>query len=186
MMLSRSDVRAERLQMERLDHEMGALRVLMGTLEQRLEMLRRRQARCELVTPRAGTVFGEDLPRLAGQFFQKGMAICRVADSRQLLLRIQVPESEIGDVQVGHPVRLKTRAFPDRVFRGVVSKIAGESEPDEHQRMTYRVQLTIDNGDGLLRPGMTAFARIDFDRQMIGRILVHKIKQALRPELWML
>ena len=34
--------------------------------------------------------------------------------------------------------------------------------------------------------GMTAFARIDFGRQMIGRILLHKIKQALRPELWML
>jgi hypothetical protein len=34
--------------------------------------------------------------------------------------------------------------------------------------------------------GMTAFARIDFDRQMVGRILLHKLKQALRPELWML
>jgi len=33
---------------------------------------------------------------------------------------------------------------------------------------------------------MTAFARIDFDRQMVGRILLHKIKQAMRPELWML
>jgi hypothetical protein len=33
---------------------------------------------------------------------------------------------------------------------------------------------------------MTAFARIDFGRQMIGQILLHKTKQALRPELWML
>jgi len=33
---------------------------------------------------------------------------------------------------------------------------------------------------------MTAFARIDFGRQAIGRILLHKVRQALRPELWML
>jgi len=46
--------------------------------------------------------------------------------------------------------------------------------------------LTISNEDGQLRPGMTGFARIYFDRQMIGRIILHKIKQALRPELWML
>jgi hypothetical protein len=33
---------------------------------------------------------------------------------------------------------------------------------------------------------MTAFARIDFGRRMIGRILLHKLRQALRPELWMI
>jgi hypothetical protein len=33
---------------------------------------------------------------------------------------------------------------------------------------------------------MTVYARIVFDRQMAGRILLRKIKQALRPELWML
>ena len=64
-------------------------------------------------TPRAGAVFGEELPRMTGRFFQKGEEICRVADTRQLLLRLQVPEREIGDVGLGHPVRLKVRSFPD-------------------------------------------------------------------------
>jgi hypothetical protein len=48
------------------------------------------------------------------------------------------------------------------------------------------VDLVIENTDDLLRPGMTAFARIDFGRRMIGRILLHKLRQALRPELWMI
>src|SRR5262249_545860 len=119
-------------------------------------------------------------------YFQKGAEICRVADTSKLLLRVNVPEREIGDVRAGHPVRLKVRAFSERAFRGVVSKIAGESEPDQYQQASYRVELTIQNTAGLRRPGMTAFARIDFDRQMIGHILLHKIKQSLRPELWML
>ena len=81
----------------------------------------------------------------------------RVGDTSELLLRLKVPESEIG----------------------------GESERDENNQAVYRVEVTIEKVDVLLRPGMTAFARIDFGRQMIGAILAHKIKRALRPELWL-
>jgi multidrug efflux pump subunit AcrA (membrane-fusion protein) len=109
-----------------------------------------------------------------------------VADTQQLLVRIQLPERENGDVGVGHQVRLRVSAYPDRTFNGVLSKIGGESERDEHNQATYRVEMAIENRGGLLRPGMTAFARVDFGRQMIGQILVHKVKQLLRPEIWML
>lgn len=81
---------------------------------------------------------------------------------------------------MGRPARLKVRAYPDHTFRGEVSKIGGESDPDQNQQAAYRVEF-----DGLLRPGMTAYARIEFDRQMVGRILFRKLKQGLRPELWM-
>ena len=186
MSLARSDVGAERLQIQKLGAELRATRALISTLESRRDLLQRKQGQFELVTPRAGTVFGEELPRMVGQYFEKGAEICRVADTHQLLVRIQVPERELGDIRVGHPVRLKSLSFPDQVFHGVVTKIGGESELDQNNQATYRVELTIENSQGLLRPGMTAFARIDFGRQMIGQILLHKIKQALRPELWML
>jgi hypothetical protein len=186
MNVARADFGAERSQIEKLTGELSATRSIISALEERRGLLERKRAQFELVTPLAGAVFGEDLPRMVGQHFQKGAEVCRVADTHQLLLRIQVPEREIGDVRVGHPVRLKARSFPDRVFRGAVSKIGGESEQDQYGQATYRVELTIENAEGLLRPGMTAFARIDFDRRMVVSILLHKLKQALRPELWML
>ena len=163
-----------------------AVSALISTLTDRRDLLRRRLARFELVTARPGAVFGEELPRLVGQYFPKGAEICRVADTRQLLARIQASEREIGDVRVGHQVRLKVGAYPDQVFRGTVTKIGGESETAQDNRVTYRVELIVENTDGLLRPGMTAFARIDSGRRMIGRILLHKLRQALRPELWMI
>lgn len=184
--LAETDAGTERLTLEKLSGELRGLRELLASLESRRDLLQRKRGQFDLTTQRAGVVFGEELPRLTGQFFQKGAEICRVADTRQLLVRIQVPEREIGDIRVGHPVRLKARAFPDQTFYGTVTKIGGESENDQSGQTIYRVELTVENGEGMLRPGMTAFARIDFDRQMIGRILLHKIKQALRPELWML
>jgi putative peptide zinc metalloprotease protein len=184
--LARTDLGAAVLQIEKLSGELRAMSALLKTLRERHELLQRRRAQFALVTPRAGAIFGEELPRLVGQYFQKGAEICRIADTRQLLVRIQVPEHEIGAVRVGHAVRLKARAFPDQVFRGAVSKIGLESEPDQHHQTTYRVELTVENADGLLRPGMTAFARIDFDRQRVGQILFGKLKRVLRPELWLL
>jgi len=186
MRLAHSDADAERLQVDKLSHEIEAARTIINTIEDRRALLERKRANFELVALHAGAVFGEELPRMVGHYFQKGAEICRVADTSKLLLRVNVPDREIGDVRTGQPVRLKVRAFSDRTFRGVVLKIAGESEPVQNSQASYRVELTIENTDGLLRPGMTAFARIDFDRQMIGCILLHKIKQSLRPELWML
>jgi len=184
--VARSDLGAERLQAGKLNGELRSARALISTLEGRRDLLLGRLAQFDLVAPRAGVVFGDDLPRSVGQYFPKGAEIFRVADTRQLLARIHVPEREIGDVRVGQPVRLKVRAHPDHVFRGKVAKIGGESETDQNNQVIYRVEMLIENTDDLLRPGMTAFARIDFGRRMIGRILLHKLRQALRPELWMI
>ena len=184
--LARSDLGAERLQAGKLNGELRSARALVSTLEGRRDLLRGRLAQFDLVAPRAGVVFGAELSRSVGQYFPKGAEILRVADTRQLLARIHVPEREIGDVRMGQLVRLKVRAHPDHVFRGRVAKIGGESETDQNNQVIYRVELVIENTDDLLRPGMTAFARIDFGRRMIGAILFHKLRQALRPELWMI
>jgi multidrug efflux pump subunit AcrA (membrane-fusion protein) len=95
-------------------------------------------------------------------------------------------EEALGDVAAGQSVRVKTRALPEHVFHGRVSKIGGEGELDANGVRSYRVELTIQNPDGLLRPGMTVFARVDFGRHAIGWLAAHKLKQALRPEMWML
>jgi putative peptide zinc metalloprotease protein len=180
-----SDVMIERLQTGNLHDQIRAVSSLIFTLTTRRELLRGRQAQLSLVTPRAGTVFGEELPRMVRQYFPKGSEICRVAETRQLLARIQVPEREIGDIRPGNPVRLKVRAHPGQIFRGSVTKIGSESELDPGGQVIYRVEMIVENTNYLLRPGMTAFARVDFDRRMIGGILLYKLKQALRPELWM-
>ncbi len=112
--------------------------------------------------------------------------ICRVADVHEVLVRVQVGEEALSDIRLGQNVRVKTRTFPDRVFRGIVSKVGGESEVNENGQRTYRLEFTIQNGEGWLKPGMTVFTRADFGRRPVIWLLGHKLKQALRPEMWML
>jgi hypothetical protein len=184
--VARTSLAAGRAQAANLNLQIEAARRLRAPLEERLALLERKRAQFALVAPVGGTLFGDDLPRMLGQYFSKGAEICRIAATQELLVRVQVPEQALGDVAMGQSVRVKTRAFPDRLFRGVVSRIGGESELDPNGQRSYRVELTIQNQDGLLRPGMTVFSRVDFGRHMVAWLAVHKLKQALRPEMWML
>jgi multidrug efflux pump subunit AcrA (membrane-fusion protein) len=81
--------------------------------------------------------------QMVGQYFPKGAEICRVADTRRLLARIQASEREIGEVRAGHPARLKVSAYPDHVFRGKVVRVGSESETDQNGQ----VDIPRRNGD---------------------------------------
>ena len=183
--LADSNLNQGQLEVKKLDGEIEGLNTFISSLMKRIELLENKQLKFELVAPKTGVIFGEELPKQIGQYFKKGTELCRIADTSKMLVRIQVPERDIGDVKVGYNVRLKALSFSDRVFYGKVTKIGGESEQNQYNQPSYRVELIIENSDGLLRPGMTAFARIDFGQQPIGQILIHKLKQTLRPELWL-
>lgn len=165
--------------------EIESTKRLLDTLRQKEQVLLTKQTSVVLTAPRDGTIFGENLLELNGKYLEKGAEVCRVANTSEMRVRIRVPEREIGDVKQGAEVRLKTRALPERIFAGRVDNIGGEAEPDENKQMTYRVELIVENKDGALKPGMTAFARISFGQKSVGWILWHKIKQALRPEMWL-
>lgn len=64
-----------------------------------------------------------------------------------------VPESDISLYHLAEPVEVKVMAFPDRVFKGKVSKIYAAVDPNTH-RITIRSEIS-DHKDEL-RPGMLA------------------------------
>jgi Cu(I)/Ag(I) efflux system membrane fusion protein len=181
-----TNVSAAEAQSASLGRQIEAARKLRETLLATLSVLEQKRSQFVIPAPRAGTLFGEDLPGMLGKYFAKGAEICRVADIRELLVRIQVGEEALSDIRVGQNVRVKARSFPDRVFQGAVSKIGGESEIGENGQRTYRLEFTIQNEEGLLKPGMTVFARADFGHRPVIWLMAHKLKQALRPEMWML
>jgi len=64
-----------------------------------------------------------------------------------------VPESDISLFHLGQPVEVKVIAYPDRVFKGKVSKIYAAVDPNTH-RITIRSEISDPKDE--LRPGMLA------------------------------
>jgi cobalt-zinc-cadmium efflux system membrane fusion protein len=76
-----------------------------------------------------------------------------VADVSIKWMLANVMESDIRLFHLGQPVQVRVMSYPDRVFRGRVSKIYETVDPDTH-RVTIRSEIADPNDE--LHPGMLA------------------------------
>ncbi len=184
-LVAETEARAARSNFESLIAELHSNRQQLESLRQRHEILRRESEGMAIVAPKSGVVLGDDLRKMVGRRYSRGEEICRIGEIGKFLLKIDVSEREIASVRLDSQVRFKLKTVPGRVFTGRVSKINAEPIPNQYAQRFYPVEVLIENSDGMLRQGMTGFARISFGRQSIGLILAQKVWQALRPELWL-
>src|SRR2546430_103458 len=114
-------------------------------------------ANATITAPLAGLVVSRSLD--PGAYVTPGTStpILTIADLGQIDVVVNVPEVQIPAVRRGHPVQVTVDAYPDRTFRGKVSRIAGGADPITR---TVQVEIDIANPGQLLRPGMYATAQL--------------------------
>jgi membrane fusion protein, heavy metal efflux system len=90
-----------------------------------------------------------------GFFVQPGSATApySVADVTIKWMLASVVEADIPHFQLGQPVQAQVTAYPNRVFRGRVSKIYATADPNTH-RVTIRSEISDPKTE--LLPGMLA------------------------------
>lgn len=74
-------------------------------------------------------------------------------------LRVDVDEADISMVAEGQSAQFTVDAWPDRMFPARITKVRFAPDATESV-VTYKTYLAVDNASFLLRPGMTATARI--------------------------
>jgi len=80
-------------------------------------------------------------------------------DLRRMQLEADVDEADIGAVKTGQKASFAVDAYPGQSFPAAISAIEYSPKTTENV-VTYTAILSVDNGQLLLRPGMTATARI--------------------------
>lgn len=80
-------------------------------------------------------------------------------DLARMELRVDVDEADIGRVTVGNQAQFTVDAYPGRSFPATITTVRFAPETTEGV-VTYKAVLSVDNSEGLLRPGMTATASI--------------------------
>jgi HlyD family secretion protein len=88
--------------------------------------------------------------------------IATVADLSELLVEIDVDETDIVDVAIGQAADVKVDAIPDRVYHGKVVEIgsSGYERPQQPDVTFFKVKILLTDPDQRLRPGMSARAEI--------------------------
>ena len=115
--------------------------------------------------------------RVAGNSFNVGTEMMRVADMRSIEVRVDVGENDIPKVKLGDTAIVEVDAYSNRKFKGLVYKIAnptsssaltGGSSTTEVTNYKVHIRLLPDSYSDLVikgksfpfRPGMTASADI--------------------------
>lgn len=92
-----------------------------------------------------------------GQFLDRGNPIVTLQSLDPIHVDFALPQQRLGEVSVGHAVRVTTDARPGVVFAGRVTAISPEVDAATR---TIRVQATLSNTDEQLSPGMFASVEI--------------------------
>jgi len=82
-----------------------------------------------------------------------------VENLAKMKLDINVSEVHIGKIQRGQNVDFYVDAYPNKIFHGVVSQVR-DNPTITNDIVTYNVVVELQNDNFLLKPGMTAEAKI--------------------------
>jgi cobalt-zinc-cadmium efflux system membrane fusion protein len=85
-----------------------------------------------------------------------------ITDPQHLWVLIDLPEQQLAKVKVGQPVFIEVDAYPDEIFYGRVTVIAGALDP-----LTRRIQVRcyLNNPEHKLKPEMYARVTPDLDSE---------------------
>jgi GAF domain-containing protein len=145
---SRRDIATEQLQRSRA----AAYRSEAALLEEQVAALTVR-------APSAGIVLTERPAERVGAHVSAGDVLVTLGRTDTLELEFGVDERDVPRVRVGNEIRLRVDALPQRTFSGRVISIAPLPAAGG-EMASFPVRAAVANPDGLLRPGMTAYARV--------------------------
>lgn len=99
-----------------------------------------------------------------GETVAAGRAVVTLTNLSRPWVRVYIPETQIGRVRLGDVADIVIDTFPGRAFEGRVTYIAAEAEftpknvqtQEERVKLVFGVDVTADNPDGVLKPGMPA------------------------------
>jgi RND family efflux transporter MFP subunit len=97
-----------------------------------------------------------------GEFIQANTPVATIVQMNPLKLRTAIQEKNAGVIRVGQPVDFVVEAFGDKFFHG---KVAYVSPAVDQTTRTFPVEVLVENGDRLLKPGFfakgTVLTRVD-------------------------
>ncbi len=155
-----------------------------------------------VLSPADGVVAtpSRELHAMRGQHVNKGDLIAKVYEVNTVTAQISVPEKELADVRSGEPVELRSRAYPDVVFRGTITAIATAAEGMSSNTSdvsgskspsttpvagnAFSVTTEIENGSGLLKPGMTGLAKISAGERRVANVIARRLARTFKVEVW--
>lgn len=128
----------------------NAAKYQLQSFEAQLDQAKEELEKTIIRSPRDGTISKlavEEGERVLGQTQMTGTELMRIADMDNMEVQVQVNENDIVTVSPSDTTDIEADAYPDRLFKGVVTEIANSAEitgeGTNEQVTNYEVKIRI-------------------------------------------
>ena len=109
-----------------------------------------------------------------GDYVTKGMKVATVVRVNPLRVQLTIPEQFVSAIAVGQPVTFEVDAYAGRKFEGRVKYVSPSLQAAQR---ALTVEALVPNGNGVLKPGLFATARIEQPARTPGVLVPHDAVQ---------
>jgi HlyD family secretion protein len=145
--------------------EVETVRAQVASIDAQIAILNKRHADAVVVSPAAGIVTQVLVEQ--GEFVAPMVPLLVITDIDRAWANLFVPEPAVPRLAIGQDALVFTDAGGDGL-RGTVTFVSRQAEftprnvqtVDERSRLVYRIKVSVDNREGVLKPGMPVDASL--------------------------
>ncbi len=121
-------------------------------------------AKTSVSAPVSGVILSQ--PVNPGETVSAGTTVVEIGSLEQVTLTVFIPENQYGQIHLGQKATITVNSYPGQTFTGSVTYISDQAEftprnvqtIESRSSTVYKIELTLDNQGGELKPGMPADA----------------------------
>ncbi|MDP1714455.1 MAG: efflux RND transporter periplasmic adaptor subunit [Anaerolineales bacterium] len=139
---------------------LGQVRTTARQVQTNLDLINTQMDKLTVRAPMDGVVLVRSIE--VGEVIQAGMPALTIGKLDTLKVTVYIPETQYGQISLGQQATLRVDSFPNETFTATVMRIADKAEftpqnvqtKEGRQTTVYAIELSVDNMDGKLKPGM--------------------------------
>lgn len=174
------------LQQAEANWDSGQAGVISAQLDQvkaQLTLINGMLTRTAIRAPFDALITSGDLSQDLGLPISKGQVLFELAPLADYRLVLDVPETDIGYLQVEQRGELVLKAFPDHPVGFEVSLITPIAEAQDGQNQ-FRVEAKLDQISEGMRPGLEGVSKVSIDERKLIWIWTRELRQWISLSLW--
>lgn len=135
-----------------------------------------------LYSPVTGIV--EKKNAIKGKYFKEGQSLFDLVDLSSLWVEMDVYEHDSTLVKIGQKIELEFNANPGEVWQGKIDFI---NPVLDSKTRTLKIRTTLENKNGMLRPGMAGVASVTLEREGMPLVIPRSaiIDTGKRKVVWL-
>ncbi|MCI5065944.1 efflux RND transporter periplasmic adaptor subunit [bacterium] len=104
----------------------------------------------------------------AGALVEPGTEIVTLTDDSVMKLDFSIPAIYLGLLRTEVPIEARTRAFPDRTFKGTVKSIDSRVDPITRSVIVRAILPNdfLEDGQAVLKPGLLMTVRLEYNERV--------------------